>query len=534
MLFLSCSRQDSMSARLRNLESRMADEPEAVLNELRSIDHEYMPGRANRATYSLLLSQALDKNAIDVQSDSIISPAVHYFSKHGSAGNRLKMCYYRARIADNADNHDEAMEWLATGERYVQQSDDYATAGMLYTLKGLLYDEMFDYNAALQNELQAAEMFQLAGDKARYSASLISISDGYMQMREFGKSEEYLEKCLDYWDDLPMRDKAAYFMQRISLALNQNDTAHASALKDSCLDQVTDAGLVPWLQISDAERDEGDPAGALSALEQYERLNPDAQNDPQYLLRLSKIYKDTGREDLALESYEKFLNFSQMFNIDVLTSDTRFIEERYRSQITELKAKQKTLTLWMTVFIIAFLATILVISISSTVKMLRRKLSQTQRQYDELMSERDALLSFQENCAMLDPESMSIINERLAVLDKVLLSHISADPVVVKKANNDIKDLLDNKDEFILSTSKVFSAGHPKFINFLKEANLDEWEIGYCCLYVMGMLSKDMEPFFSKNSSNVLNNAIRKKLDLPLNGQKLKSFLAEKYRELEK
>jgi len=42
------------------------------------------------AKYALLLSQALDKNYIDLQSDSIIAPAVRYYENHGTPDERLK------------------------------------------------------------------------------------------------------------------------------------------------------------------------------------------------------------------------------------------------------------------------------------------------------------------------------------------------------------------------------------------------------------------------------------------------------------
>ncbi|MBQ4169569.1 MAG: hypothetical protein II599_07020, partial [Bacteroidales bacterium] len=159
--------------------------------------------------------------------------------------------------------------------------------------------------------------------------------------------------------------------------------------------------------------------------------------------------------------------------------------------------------------------------------------SSLKQKSDDLQRERDALEAAHRESEMMNEETRKIVGERLAVLDKVLLGHITSNPVDSKAADQSIQELLSNRDEFLLSTARVFSASHPKFIAFLKEHNLTQWEVGYCCLFLMGLYSKDIEPHFSRASSNTNNNIIRNKLGLPLNGQKLKTYLLETCKKLE-
>ena len=133
----------------------------------------------------------------------------------------------------------------------------------------------------------------------------------------------------------------------------------------------------------------------------------------------------------------------------------------------------------------------------------------------------------------MNEEARKMVGERLALLDKVLLGHITSNPVDSKAAEQSIHELLKNKDQFIISTAAVFATSHPKFVAFLKEHELTKWEIGYCCLFLMGLYSKDLEPHFSKASSNNYNKIIRNKLGLPMNGPKLKTYLLETCKELE-
>jgi hypothetical protein len=134
---------------------------------------------------------------------------------------------------------------------------------------------------------------------------------------------------------------------------------------------------------------------------------------------------------------------------------------------------------------------------------------------------------------MMNDDIRRIVNDRLALLDKVLLGHITSNPVDQKAANESINEVLRNKDEFILNTANVFAASHPEFVMFLRGHNLNQWEIGYCCLFLMGMYAKALDPIFSRATSNKLTSTIRNKLGLSLNGTKLKTYLLDTCRELE-
>ena len=54
---------------------------------LEGIDKSELTSKELEAKYALLLSQALDKNFIDLQSDSIIAPAVNYYKMMNALGH---------------------------------------------------------------------------------------------------------------------------------------------------------------------------------------------------------------------------------------------------------------------------------------------------------------------------------------------------------------------------------------------------------------------------------------------------------------
>lgn len=61
----------------------MLSQPDRSLNIILTIDPQQIKTKQIKARYCLLYSQALDKNAIDLTSDTLIRPAVAYYKRHG-------------------------------------------------------------------------------------------------------------------------------------------------------------------------------------------------------------------------------------------------------------------------------------------------------------------------------------------------------------------------------------------------------------------------------------------------------------------
>ena len=113
-----------------------------------------------------------------------------------------------------------------------------------------------------------------------------------------------------------------------------------------------------------------------------------------------------------------------------------------------------------------------------------------------------------------DDESMALIRQRLTVLDKVLASHISSDDKAWKISEEEIENLISDRESFLISTKIVFKENHPKFISILEQKGLTDWEIGYCCLFTLGLKGKEVGEFIQKKRHYIISSEIRKKLGL--------------------
>ena len=145
VLLQSCKVRSRYIEILDDAESYMDERPDSALAVLRAMDPDMLPGRKAKAKYALLHSIALDKNYIDLTTDSIIAPAVEYYRRRGDVESRFKCHYYQARIHENSGDIDNALLCAAKAEALDTSKVSADMLCMLYGMKGTIYyDDGFD------------------------------------------------------------------------------------------------------------------------------------------------------------------------------------------------------------------------------------------------------------------------------------------------------------------------------------------------------------------------------------------------------
>ena len=118
LLIISCTGRPHIKSVLDKAEEVMeTEDPAVVYAMLDSINTEDLSTRRLKARYALLYSQALDKNYIDLTTDSIIRPAVKYYMHHGSAADKLKTLYYLGGITETAGDNEGTRRCYLQAER---------------------------------------------------------------------------------------------------------------------------------------------------------------------------------------------------------------------------------------------------------------------------------------------------------------------------------------------------------------------------------------------------------------------------------
>ena len=117
---------------LDDVESYINERPDSALAVLRALDSAVIVrGPALRARAALLHSMALDKCYIDLQTDSILAPAVAWYSRHGTPDEKLKTWYYLGRTQYNAGDYRAAIVTYTEALDFTEKAADYKYMGLV-------------------------------------------------------------------------------------------------------------------------------------------------------------------------------------------------------------------------------------------------------------------------------------------------------------------------------------------------------------------------------------------------------------------
>lgn len=208
LLFPSCRRQSGdIDSFLHNAESLMNEHPEDALSIIRHIDRRKIYSSASEARYALLYSQALDKNYVDVTSDSLTAVAVNYYDRHGTKHERAMAHYYQGRVFSNAGNFDAAIRSYSLAEDAASGTDDYYLLGLINNAVGNLHFEQYDLDEALQRDQQAASFFHRAQSPYNEALAYIGVGTVYSLKGDNEQMEIVYNKAIEIYKELNATDK---------------------------------------------------------------------------------------------------------------------------------------------------------------------------------------------------------------------------------------------------------------------------------------------------------------------------------------
>ena len=71
---------------------------------------------------------------------------------------------------------------------------------------------------------------------------------------------------------------------------------------------------------------------------------------------------------------------------------------------------------------------------------------------------------------------------------RIVINDCEMDSIeTISAMSQELEQIKDSRGEFIENLLAAFERDHPEFIEHLKECGLDEEEIRYCCLEVLGV-----------------------------------------------
>ncbi len=545
LMICGCNKvSNEIVALLDGIESYIEEYPADALKVLENINDEELSSRKLRAKYSLLYSMALDKNYIDVVTDSIIAPAVKYYKYCGTSEEKFKVLYYYGRVLQNAKETEAAMEKFVEAEHCISSQTDKRVIARLYKAKMVAYRDVFDYKSALEQAKTAALYYYEVNDTLRYLNAVNDIAVLCRQLDDKESESEYLrilESNIHLMDEYQLSNYYAILLN--SLIYISDDTIND--VLSEYLSVISDKSVIHWLSVANAGIVLKDYESALMALDNYVLYG--GLEDPAYYWTSATLYEELGYYDKALNFYKSYQQTTDNTDISIFESDTKFIEERFDA---ELKSVRQTLYIIIsTLSLIIIVLALMILSqrikkvreekriqkikfdeVEAQCILLQEEKKETERMFVSLKSEIRQLKKIRTDKS-IDKDILVSVEQRLNVLNKFILAELSDS--FEKIAYTELGKLMENREEFMESTKKIFMISHPKFMAYLRKCNLTEWEIGCCCLYCIGFNGAEISEYLNRKAIYNMNSVIRKKLDIPKGKTQIDIFLKQKMQEFQ-
>ena len=511
LFVLSCSsctyKTKASSETLDKAEKLIASNPDSAHLLIESMRIENIHAEKIRARQSLLLSIILDKKHIDLQTDSIIAPALHYYSRQGNSKETAATYYYTARIHENAGDLENCMRYLVKAENTQNHEDLYLRA-MIHSAKGRIYNQLHEYDMASHEFRKAADYSRIDEDYNRFISNKIREASCRYMMKDHSSARTALDEIYINEETLTENVLAKYYQLAINLAdINQED--NISHLIQEYQEKVRKPNI-DWLLIARVEMNMGNLQAAETAIEQQRTYRG---KDAAYHLIKSKLLEARGNHKDAFTEYKRYVDLCEIIGNSIIDQDTKFVEEResYIEKHERARMKNHVLTLSCIAILLALALT------TSIIMTIRKELLLKKHEQIELMRQLEDLISEREELARLNTENdeaRRIISERLRIIDNFVFSNVLQDEIFEKQAVENLKQIIENREEFIHHNRLIFNQSYPQFISYLKGHDLTEKEIEHCCLYAIGLNGKMVTAFTNLKRHYHIGSSVRKKLGL--------------------
>ena len=518
---------------LEDVDSYIEARPDSALAVLEGIGEEDLGSREEKAKYALLMSMALDKNYIDRTDFEVLQPAIDYYESHGSATDKLRTFYYQGRIYNNRGDSESAMKCYVYALEYGNEAEDILTKARTYYAQGYIYRNLYDYDNVIDVMLKAANIYEAVGSTSLLMNCYVRVMNSYAIKKDYDNAEKYAQACIKL---LPEANEGAIgFFYSTYISYLSNTDISVEQIREIITEYHLNSTNIDYLALTNAYLNINEVDLALATIQLGNNYRS-GENRLKYYALLSEIYERNGHHKEALEAYTKYVSIADSLDLIVYNQNTKFIEERHNLEVQAYQEREakNTRTLIILICIIALLVALIVIHLIRKQLKIRtaekRQLEIEKKRYEQLyadaIAERDALTKMIEDSSVKD-ETKVVIRERLEVLNKVIISHITDTSSANKKAFQELEALVADRDSFIESTRLTIEGNNPEFITALKKQGLTDEEINICCLYAIGLKGKDIKAYTSQPRHYNQSADIRHKLGLTENDTNLSIFLRE-------
>lgn len=536
-VLVGCTTDNSIELTLEHAHKLMLSRPDSSLNIILTIDPQQIKTKQIEARYCLLYSQALDKNAIDLTSDTLIWPAVEYYKHHGRKIDKAKSWYYLARIYVNKGDIDNAIKSYVEAEKFMVDTRARRLLAMLYANIGNLYVQQKCFDQAEKMYDRCIEIYR--GQETVNEAYALAGKAAVMNIED--KNEEALsllnqakEVATKYQDSLCLLSLAH---SHVAILVDMDDGADTQReIIDLLIDAYNryndgeiGAEAFPLLSTCYLRHNMLDSAryyvnAAIENLEEY----PTYQQVGLYSLA-ARIYEQSGNFVAANEIlYHKIELADSLYEHDKenLVQD---IEQKYRTeQVKQMNVRLRHRQIGIIIFslfsviLIVALAWIIYLKKQAQIKDFYNFVDSLKRDYSSLEERYIALETEMGENSEKSQKLFVALDTRMKSFKKImeLAGNYEGNPqVFYEKFRKYIQQGHQKTDKALSDLFEITNLYHSGIIDFLHEHHpeLNDEDLALSCMICLGFTPQQTRLLFNHtNTSSIYTkrSKLRKKLGL--------------------
>lgn len=524
---MSCSK---VPDELLKAEQMMESSPDSSLVILRKLDQQKLFGAHNKALYALFMSQALDKNDIKSESDTLITVATDYFSDSDPL-HAAYAWFYRARVENNRDSLNKQAQYLLKAQQYAGSAGNDKLSGLIFVDKADFFKNQFQYDSCIRYYKLGYNAFTKVNDSYNRILSLIDIGYSFLCLSQLDSAEYYYiqseQVAINFKDiqllSLAYKNLGALYFQkgdyRRALSYYQLVPSSNIAIYDYNNFYLL-AKTYEKLNLLD------------SASVYLNRIHELREMAPDYYRIWQKIYEKKGIASKAIYYANKGSNATDSIYKRKLETSFAGLEKKYKFQSLQLLNQHLIIKNKQNEFILLISLLLLVVVVAAIFIVLflsKRK----EANYQKELALRNQELLAKEHEQVMNERHTNFLLERQLKLHDILLSNMDLHknnsvkrPHIWNEGSKEIKNQQQNTfyNELLTFVDLEFN----NFTHRLKEKHptLSERDIFFSCLILSGFETGMIATILSvqTESINKQRYRLRTKLKL-LNSDKLYDYL---------
>ena len=497
---------------LKIAEQVMEVHPDSALHILQKLPKEKYSSDANRALYGILLFQALNKNYMPMQPDSLIDFSIDYYLKQEDKPHLAMAYFYKGRKLKYKTEYEKASIEYYKSIDNCNSNSDYLLLGKIYEDLAAINYIQTEYKEARKKNQLAASFYLKAGRTEFAYNTLVSIGLAYLAENKHSTARSYFKKVYSLSND----------SFKIGRALNEigisyyNNKQYDSALyyyRKSLTYPSRENNLpLRYYSLADVffDLDKYDSA-TIYAMKSLKSAGGNLFLRRDCCRIIANVAGNTGDIKLANQYMTKYQLYVD--SIRVIESQTKatVIEHQHKSKAESTAAKHN-----LTTFTLLLIVSILIIVIISVYLYQRSKLSKQEiRNYRQKLNSKQVFVSQSISNKIEELKSMQTERRKQAQpADREKLSK--------ELYNNALH--IDNWDLFSSDMNHAFNNIVDKFQN--DHPTLSRKEISWCCLHLLDISNTDRVLLLETTTEGLykLKQRVAQKLNL-INTKELDTYL---------